>query len=125
MTSPGTGCPPQWGCRHGRGRRSDCCDDPHNVQGAESDAVRKATLDWWDVTMSTRVNDPKTSAKVVAMQRCHQRDLSGHLLEQGGYEQLCLPRGVRGLKTRYIDRFYRPTAGTRRIALAGPLRAGQ
>ena len=25
------------------------------------------------------------------MQRCHQQDLSGHLLEQGGFEHLCLP----------------------------------
>ena len=41
--------------------------------------------------MSTRVNDPRTSAKVVVMQRCHQQDLSGHLLAQGGWEHLCLP----------------------------------
>jgi hypothetical protein len=49
------------------------------------------TLDWFDVVMSTRVNDPKTAARVVVMQRCHQQDLSGHLLEQGGWEHLCLP----------------------------------
>jgi hypothetical protein len=30
--------------------------------------------------MSTRLNDPRTSGKVVVMQRCHQQDLSGHLL---------------------------------------------
>ena len=59
------------------------CDDPHNVQEAESDAVRKATLDWWEIVVSTRVNDPKTTAKVIVMQRCLQQDLSGHLLEQG------------------------------------------
>jgi hypothetical protein len=41
--------------------------------------------------MSTRVNDPKTTAKVIVMQRCHQQDLSGHLLEQAGWEHLCLP----------------------------------
>jgi phage terminase large subunit-like protein len=67
------------------------CDDPHNVQEAESDAIRKSTLDWWDTVMSTRLNDPKTAAKVIVMQRCHQRDLSGHVLEQGGWEHLCLP----------------------------------
>jgi hypothetical protein len=38
-----------------------------------------------------RVNDPKTSAMVIVMQRCHQRDLSGHLLEKGNFEHLCLP----------------------------------
>jgi hypothetical protein len=41
--------------------------------------------------MSTRVNDPKTSAMVIVMQRGHQRDLSGHLLEKGNFEHLCLP----------------------------------
>src|SRR5215471_9219321 len=80
----------------GEGGDRIVCDDPHNVQEAESDSVRKATLDWWDVVMSTRVNDPKTAAKVVVMQRCHQQDLSGHLIEQGGWEHLCLPAEFEG-----------------------------
>jgi predicted phage terminase large subunit-like protein len=33
---------------------------------------------------------------VVVMQRCHQQDLSGHLLEQGGFEHLCLPAEYEG-----------------------------
>jgi predicted phage terminase large subunit-like protein len=72
------------------------CDDPHKVDEVESDAVRKGTIDWWDTVMSTRVNDPKTTAMVVVMQRCHQQDLSGHLLEQGGWEHLCLPAEYEG-----------------------------
>jgi hypothetical protein len=68
------------GAATGEGGDRVVCDDPHNVQEAESDSVRKATLDWWDVTMSTRVNDPKTAAMLVIMQRCHEQDLSGHLL---------------------------------------------
>jgi predicted phage terminase large subunit-like protein len=79
------------GAATGEGGDRIVCDDPHNVQEAESDSVRKSTVDWFDVVMSTRVNDPKTSARVVVMQRCHQQDLSGHLLEQGGWEHLCLP----------------------------------
>src|SRR5258708_4194369 len=78
------------GAATGEGGDRIVCDDPHNVQEAESDSVRKGTIDWFDVVMSTRVNDPKTAAKVVVMQRCHQQDLSGHLLEQGGWEHLCL-----------------------------------
>jgi predicted phage terminase large subunit-like protein len=84
------------GAATGEGGDRIVCDDPHNVQEAESDAVRKATLDWFDVVMSTRVNDPKTAAKVVVMQRCHQQDLSGHLIEQGGWEHLCLPAEFEG-----------------------------
>jgi hypothetical protein len=79
------------GAAKGEGGDRVVCDDPHNVQEAESDPVRRATVEWSDVVMSTRLNDPRTAAKVVVMQRCHQLDLSGHLLEQGGWEHLCMP----------------------------------
>jgi predicted phage terminase large subunit-like protein len=72
------------------------CDDPHKVDEVLSDSIRTGTLDWWDSTMSTRVNDPKTTAMVVVAQRCHQLDLSGHLLEQGSWEHLCLPAEYEG-----------------------------
>src|SRR5580704_19108782 len=80
----------------GEGGDRIVCDDPHNVQEVASDTVRKSAIDWWDVAMSTRVNDPKTSAMVIVMQRCHQRDLSGHLLEKGNFEHLCLPAEYEG-----------------------------
>jgi predicted phage terminase large subunit-like protein len=80
----------------GEGGDRIVCDDPNNVNEVESDSVRKSTNDWFDVVMSTRVNDPKTAAKVVVMQRCHQQDLSWHLLEQGDWEHLCLPAEFEG-----------------------------
>jgi predicted phage terminase large subunit-like protein len=67
-------------------------DDPHKAQEADSDVVRQGVLDWWDQTMSTRGNDPKTAARVVIMQRLHDQDLTGHLLAANrGYVHLCLP----------------------------------
>lgn len=66
-------------------------DDPHNMLEVESDVEREKVLTWWDEAMSTRLNDPKTGARVIVMQRLHERDLTGHALEQGGYEHLCLP----------------------------------
>lgn len=71
-------------------------DDPHNVMEAESEATRESTLLWWDEVMSTRGNDPKTVARVIVMQRVHEKDLSGHVLAQGGYEHLCLPAEYEG-----------------------------
>lgn len=82
----------------GEGGDRIVCDDPHNVQEAESDSIRKMTLDWWDVVMSTRMNDPRSAAKVVVIERCHQQDLSGHLIEQGRWEHLCLPAECEGTK---------------------------
>src|SRR5271168_4065422 len=55
----------------GEGGDRIVCDDPHNVSDVASDATRKSAIDWWDIAMSTRVNDPKTSAMVIVMQRCH------------------------------------------------------
>ena len=68
-------------------------DDPHNVREAESSAVRQGVLDWWDQAMQTRLNDPKTGAFIIIMQRVHENDLTGHILgnEYNAWDHLCLP----------------------------------
>ena len=79
------------GAATGEGGDAVIVDDPHSIKQAASDAMREAALIWWDQTMSTRLNDQKTGAKVIVMQRVHERDLSGHVLESGDYEHLMLP----------------------------------
>lgn len=67
-------------------------DDAHNVREAESTAIRETTLQTWDETLPTRLNDPKTGAFVVIMQRSHERDLVGHILtKEAGWTHLNLP----------------------------------
>jgi predicted phage terminase large subunit-like protein len=66
-------------------------DDPTSVDQAESDTERKAANEWWTGTMTTRLNDLRTGHRVVIQQRLHEDDLTGHLLEKGGYELLMLP----------------------------------
>lgn len=67
-------------------------DDPIKPDDAEatSKAVLEGTNRWWDSTMSSRGigND---FARVIVMQRLHENDLAGHLLEKEHYEVLCLP----------------------------------
>jgi predicted phage terminase large subunit-like protein len=77
----------------GTGERGDIVvvDDPTSVDQAESDTERKAANEWWNGTMSTRLNDMKTGHRVVIQQRLHEDDLTGNLLERGGYEHLMLP----------------------------------
>ena len=76
----------------GEGGDRVAVDDPHSTSEGESDAIRGATLDWWDQTMSTRLNDPKRGAFIVIMQRVHESDLTGHILaKESGYTHLCLP----------------------------------
>jgi predicted phage terminase large subunit-like protein len=84
------------GAATGEGGDRVVVDDPHNVREAESDTIRQGTLDWWDRVMSTRLNDPKKSAMVIVMQRLHENDLAGHVLQQGGYEELKLAAEYEG-----------------------------
>jgi predicted phage terminase large subunit-like protein len=75
------------------GEGGDCVivDDPHNLQEIHSETIREGVLTWWDEVMASRLNDPKTGARVIIQQRAHERDLAGHVLEQGGYTHLNLP----------------------------------
>lgn len=65
-------------------------DDPHNVKQAESTLERETCLRWWTDTMSSR-GLIRGVRKVVIMQRLHCRDLSGLIIERGGFEHICLP----------------------------------
>jgi predicted phage terminase large subunit-like protein len=68
-------------------------DDPNAANEAFSEATIQATIDWWDGTMSTRLNDPNTGAYIVIQQRLAEDDLTGHILSKdvGGWTHLCLP----------------------------------
>jgi hypothetical protein len=79
------------GVATGEGGDRVVCDDPHKADEAQSEVTRESVLLWWDQTMSTRLNQPSSGAKVIVMQRLHEADLTGHLIERGGYEHLCLP----------------------------------
>lgn len=74
----------------GKGGRRIIVDDPHNPKEAESSLQREAGITAFDRTLSTRLDDKKNGAIVVVMQRLHEKDLSGHLMKQGGYVHLCL-----------------------------------
>jgi len=85
----------------GEGGDNIVVDDPHNVLQGESELRRSEVLTWWDESMSTRGNNPKTVAKVIIMQRVNENDLSGHVLEKDlGYTHLCLPARYEGNRVK-------------------------
>jgi len=88
------------GAATGEGGDRVVVDDPHNIREAESETIRQSVLDWWDQVMSTRLNDPRNGAMVIVMQRVHENDLAGHVLRQGGYEELKLPAEYEGSRHR-------------------------
>jgi predicted phage terminase large subunit-like protein len=76
-------------------------DDPHLVKEAESELVRESVVKWWSETMPSRLNDRRTGAMIVVMQRVHEGDLSGHILAMddearkknslADYVHICIP----------------------------------
>ncbi|MFA6700893.1 MAG: hypothetical protein WCS28_12095, partial [Thiomicrospira sp.] len=73
-------------------------DDPHKADEAESPVMRKSVINWFENTMQSRTNNPDTPI-IVIMQRLHQEDLSGWLLDGGTGEDwvhLSLPVETKG-----------------------------
>lgn len=68
-------------------------DDPNSAREALSEATIEATIEWWDTTMSSRLNDPKTGAFLIIQQRVAENDLTGHILSKdvGDWTHLMLP----------------------------------
>ncbi|MDP8998354.1 MAG: terminase family protein [Pseudomonadota bacterium] len=75
----------------GRGADILIIDDPIKPSDAQSDARRNSANDWYDGTLYSRLNSKTEGAIILIMQRLHEDDLTGHLLQQKGWELLCLP----------------------------------
>jgi predicted phage terminase large subunit-like protein len=76
------------------GKRGDrlIVDDPHSVDGAESETQREAAVLRFIEGGLNRTNDWETSAIVIVMQRLHEGDLTGELLARDyGFIHLMIP----------------------------------
>jgi predicted phage terminase large subunit-like protein len=76
------------------GKRGDIVliDDPHSVNGAESDKERKKAVRLFTESIQNRTNDAATSAIIVIMQRVHAGDICGAIDDLGlDYIRLVLP----------------------------------
>ena len=67
-------------------------DDPHSVDSALSELQRQSTINTFLEAVPTRLTNPASSAIVVIMQRLHEGDVSGTILEKNlGYTHIMLP----------------------------------
>jgi len=67
-------------------------DDLHKADEARSDTVRNGVIEWFQNTLESRKNSPHTPI-IVIMQRLHEEDIAGWLLNGGNgeeWEHLCL-----------------------------------
>lgn len=75
----------------GRGGHIVVIDDPIKPDDAYSEAGRKAVIEWYTKVVSSRLNNKARGSVILVMQRVHEGDLAGHLLEAGGWDHLNLP----------------------------------
>ena len=66
-------------------------DDPQKPVDAQSDAQRNRLNHWFSNTLLSRLDSKEKGIIIVVMQRVHLNDLSGYLMESGGWEVLSLP----------------------------------
>ena len=85
----------------GEGADHILLDDPHDRNSAHSDKERETELVNFDEAVSTRLNDPNKSSITVIMQRLHEKDLSGHVLESGDNRWVHLMLPMRYEKARH------------------------
>ncbi len=75
----------------GRGADMIIIDDPLKPDEALSESQRKRVNDWYDNTLVSRLNNKNTGCIIIIMQRLHQDDLVGHVLEQEAWEVVNFP----------------------------------
>ena len=75
----------------GKGGIVRMLDDPHKSDDVESKTALETVIRNYNETWSTRSNDPVNGAEILIMQRQAAGDLSGHVLDLGGWTHLCIP----------------------------------
>lgn len=98
----------------GRGADYLIIDDPQKPEETLSDTQRKTANDWFDHTLYSRLNDKRNGRIILIMQRLHEDDLVGHVLnvepwkivrlpaiaEEDEINEIQTPYGVRCFKRR-------------------------
>lgn len=75
----------------GRGGDFLIIDDPLKPDDAFSESRRRQVNEWYQNTLYSRLNDKRKGCIIIIMQRLHEDDLVGHVLEMEDWEVLRLP----------------------------------
>lgn len=87
----------------GRGADFIILDDPLKPDDAMSETRRNGVNDWYDNSLLSRLNNKETGVIIIVMQRLHQDDLAGHVLEQAQWDLVSFPATAEEDETHVID----------------------
>jgi len=102
----------------GRGADFLIIDDPLKPDEALSESQRKAANEWFDHTLYSRLNDKRAGVIIIIMQRLHQDDLVGHVLEQENWDLVRLPAIAEEDEEHLIQSPYRTWTARRKAGEA-------
>jgi len=98
----------------GRGADFILIDDPLKPEDALSKALRQACNEWFVHTLYSRLNDKRSGAIVIIMQRLHEDDLVGHVLGQEAWEVVSFPAIAEVDEVHAIETIWEPCCFSRR-----------
>src|SRR5215467_10719546 len=98
----------------GRGADVIVIDDPLKPEEALSKTMRQACNEWYLNTLYSRLNDKRTGAILLIMQRLHEDDLVGHVLGLEPWEVLSFPAIAEKDEEHRIETIWRPRCFRRR-----------
>jgi phage terminase large subunit-like protein len=75
----------------GHGANLIIFDDPINIKDVDNDQLREQLNQQFDELVMSRLDNPAYDAFVLIGHRLHQDDLSGFLLQRGGFHHVVLP----------------------------------
>ena len=58
------------------------CDDPNNAKDLDSEAIRKTTNNWWNMTWPSRRNNADNDVRILVQQRTQEDDVTGNTLSR-------------------------------------------
>jgi predicted phage terminase large subunit-like protein len=102
-------------------------DDPQDPKKASSEIERQNTIDFYDHTLFSRLNDPDIGVRIIIQQRLHEQDLTGHLMDvkhgrPDDHQHICIPGELdlsvlspKSLEKYYKDGLFWPTRFSRKI----------
>jgi hypothetical protein len=82
-------------------------DDYLSARMAKSDQERETAISSFNPSFKTRLNNQNDDVIIVIEQRLHEKDLTGMLLKEGGFEHLCLQGRFEKKQTISLGNFTR------------------
>ena len=91
-------------------------DDPLSPQMANSATERDNANEWYRTTFYSRLNQADIGVRIIIMQRVHEDDLSGFLLDREtrlNYKHICIPATNTdgNIKPKSLEKFYNKDNG--------------